>query len=245
MYFVLEQFPLQKWADTHFSHYLLPWSSPSSSSLWALQLLETTRSVQGNGVWPLPFTSSAAQPAPVSHLHWTPLLRALVNDSNPAQIQLLKVHFSLQTAAVSWAQEWHKPQIFSPAFSLATPQVLPWQCAVWAAGCSRPRSSRCHPGTCGWRLWHPPGCSHRSRRAEGSSGTHPASAGFSRGHVLRLHRKEWSKTNIKLRLVPDLKYKRHGPEGFVTLGQFFVPLCSPEHWNWTRISLNIPHMQFI
>lgn len=120
-----------------------------------------------------------------------------LSDPNLAQTQVLSVQLSLQTAATSCAQEFHNPLIFSAAFPLAAPRLWPWQCAVWAAGCSRPRSSRCHPGICAWTRWRPPGCSHRSRRAGVSSGTHPASAGFSRGHVLRLHSKRWFKTNIK------------------------------------------------
>lgn len=137
----------------------------------------------GNGVWLSAALNSTAQ---------SPL-----GDPNLAQTQVLSVQLSLQTAATSCAQEFHNPLIFSAAFPLAAPRLWPWQCAVWAAGCSRPRSSRCHPGICAWTRWRPPGCSHRSRRAGASSGTHPASAGFSRGHVLRLHSKRWFKTNIK------------------------------------------------
>lgn len=113
VYFVLEQFPLQKWADTTSAitcspDLHLPPPCELCSSLWP-----------GGQCREMGFGSCHSNPLlpnlpTASHLHWTPRLKALVNDSNLAQFQVLTVHVRLETAEISWAQECHKKKnIFS------------------------------------------------------------------------------------------------------------------------------------
>lgn len=63
-----------------------------------------------------------------------------------------------------------------------------WRCGAWAAGCSRPEWAPDHPGRGGRRKWHRHHCSRRSRLAEESSGSHPASSGPSVNPSPDLHK---------------------------------------------------------